>query len=36
MSIVMEMEKRNIQLSKLQKKALEILLDNTHTAVGFG
>lgn len=30
------MEVKEVQLSKLQMEALKILLDNTHTAVGFG
>lgn len=28
--------RRKVKLSRLQKAALKILLDNTHTAVGFG
>ena len=30
------MEKREVKLSKLQMEALKVLLDNEHTAVGFG
>lgn len=29
-------EKRKVELSSLQKEALKVLLDNEHTAVGFG
>jgi hypothetical protein len=29
-------EVRQVQLSKLQMEAFKVLLDNEHTAVGFG